>query len=199
MIAQGTFREDLFYRLNVIHLTVPCLRDRREDIPALIEHFLQQFTKGDAHTVKGLTPETLRHLRDYSWPGNVRELENVIERLVVTGRTELVPEEDLPMEIRMHRAVGLRPKRERRRTVADDLYKKLLDERESFWNTVYPLYMQREITRGNVRDLVRKGLEEARGNYKIVARLFNMEQREYKRFLNFLRKHHCQPSFKEFR
>ncbi len=199
MSAQGTFREDLFYRLNVIHLTVPCLRDRREDIPALIEHFLQQFTKGDAHTVKGLTPETLRHLRDYSWPGNVRELENVIERLVVTGRTELVPEEDLPMEIRMHRAVGLRPKRERRRTVADDLYKKLLDERESFWNTVYPLYMQREITRGNVRDLVRKGLEEARGNYKIVARLFNMEQREYKRFLNFLRKHDCQVPFKEYR
>jgi DNA-binding NtrC family response regulator len=199
MIVQGTFREDLFYRLNVIHLTVPALRDRREDIPALIEHFLQQFTKGDAHIVKGLAPETLRHLRDYSWPGNVRELENVIERLVVTGRTEMVPEEDLPMEIRTHWAVGLRPKRERRRTVADDLYKKLLDERESFWNTVYPLYMQREITRGNVRDLVRKGLEEARGNYKIVARLFNMEQREYKRFLNFLRKHDCQVPFKEYR
>jgi transcriptional regulator with PAS, ATPase and Fis domain len=199
MIAQGTFREDLFYRLNVIHLTVPALRDRREDIPALIDHFLQQFTKGNTHIVKGLAPETLRHLRDYSWPGNVRELENVIERLVVTGRTEMVPEEDLPMEIRTHWAIGLRPKRERRRTVADDLYKKLLDERESFWNTVYPLYMQREITRGNVRDLVRKGLEEARGNYKIVARLFNMEQREYKRFLNFLRKHDCQVPFKEYR
>src|SRR6478672_9157257 len=82
MIVQGTFREDLFYRLNVIHLTVPSLRDRREDIPALIDHFLQQFTKGDAHVVKGLAPETLRHLREYSWPGNVRELENVIERLV---------------------------------------------------------------------------------------------------------------------
>ena len=74
-----------------------------------------------------------------------------------------------------------------------------VEERESFWTAVYPLYMQREITRGNVRDLVRKGLEEARGNYKIVARLFNMEQRDYKRFLNFLRKHDCQLPFKEYR
>ena len=74
-----------------------------------------------------------------------------------------------------------------------------VEERESFWTAVYPLYMQREITRGNVRDLVRKGLEEARGNYKIVARLFNMEPRDYKRFLNFLRKHDCQLPFKEYR
>ncbi len=107
--------------------------------------------------------------------------------------------DDLPTEIRTHQGVGLRPKRERRRTVADDLYKKLVEERESFWTAVYPLYMQREITRGNVRDLVRKGLEDARGNYKIVARLFNMEQRDYKRFLNFLRKHDCQLPFKEYR
>jgi hypothetical protein len=64
---------------------------------------------------------------------------------------------------------------------------------------VYPLFMQREITRGAVREVVRRGLQDARGNYKIVARKFNMESDDYKRFLNFLRKHHCQPSFKEFR
>jgi hypothetical protein len=61
------------------------------------------------------------------------------------------------------------------------------------------MYMAREITRAHVRDVVRRGLEEARGNYKIVARLFNMESREYKRFLNFLRKHDCQLPFKEYR
>jgi hypothetical protein len=95
--------------------------------------------------------------------------------------------------------VETRPRRERRRTVADDLFKRLIEDRESFWTVVYPLYMQRDITRGNVRDLVRKGLEEARGNYKIVARIFNMEQRDYKRFLNFLRKHDCQVPFKDYR
>jgi transcriptional regulator with PAS, ATPase and Fis domain len=199
MILQGTFREDLFYRLNVIHLTVPSLRERREDSPALIEHFLQQFTRNSAYVAKALAPDTMRLLCEYSWPGNVRELENVIERLVVTGRTESVPPDALPAEVRAHTSVGLRPKRERRRTVADDLFKRLMEDRESFWTTVYPLYMQREITRGNVRDLVRKALEEARGNYKIVARMFNMEQRDYKRFLNFLRKHDCQVPFKEYR
>jgi two-component system NtrC family response regulator len=199
MIIEGTFREDLFYRLNVIHLTVPALRERREDIPALIDHFMTRFTRSNTYTVKYISPEANKLLCEYSWPGNVRELENVIERLVVTGRSETVTPDDLPMEIRMQQSIALRPKRERRRTVADDLYKKLTDERESFWTVVYPLYMQREITRGNVRDLVRKGLEDARGNYKIVAKLFNMESGDYKRFLNFLRKHDCQLPFKEYR
>jgi transcriptional regulator with PAS, ATPase and Fis domain len=199
MIAEGTFREDLFYRLNVIHLSVPALRERREDIPAMIDYFLERFTRTNTHPAKRISPDGIKLLCEYSWPGNVRELENVIERLVVTSRMETVEQDDLPLEIRSHNAIGMRPKRERRRTVADDLYKKLVEERESFWTAVYPLYMQREITRGNVRDLVRKGLEDARGNYKIVAKLFNMESRDYKRFLNFLRKHDCQLPFKEYR
>ena len=199
MVAQGSFREDLFYRLNVIHLTVPPLRDRREDIPVLIEYFVERFTRTNGYLVKSVSPDAIKVLTEYSWPGNVRELENVIERCVVTGRSEVIGIDDLPLEVRTPTNVGLRPKRERRKTVADELFKRLLEERESFWNVVYPLYMQREITRGNVRDVVRKGLEEARGNYKIVARLFNMEQRDYKRFLNFLRKHDCQLPFKEYR
>jgi hypothetical protein len=77
--------------------------------------------------------------------------------------------------------------------------KRIVEERESFWTAVYPLYMRRDITRNDIRNLVRKGLEEARGNYKIVARLFNMDDSDYKRFLNFLRKHECQVSFKEYR
>jgi two-component system response regulator AtoC len=200
MIGQGTFREDLFYRLNVIHLVVPPLRDRREDIPGLANHFLEHFSRRGSYLPREISPEATDALTQYSWPGNVRELENVIERLAVTIGKPVIGAEDLPHEIRARvSASNHRPKRERRRTVADDLYHRLVAERESFWTAVYPLYMQREITRGNVRDLVRKGLEEARGNYKIVARLFNMEQNDYKRFLNFLRKHDCQVPFKEYR
>lgn len=216
MVSQGQFREDLFYRINVIHLVVPPLRDRREDIPTLAEFFLNNFiaagtrrsnghgysdgsVNGPSNVVRGITPEAVVMLTNYSWPGNVRQLENVLERLVVTGRRELIHVDDLPFEIRTPLQSGIRPRRERRRTVADDLFKKLVEERESFWTAVYPLYMNREITRGNVRDLIHKGLEEARGNYKIVLRLFNMEQRDYKRFLNFLRKHDCQLPFKEYR
>jgi len=291
LIQQGQFREDLFYRINVIHIEVPALRERREDIPLLVEYFLARFTGSrsteaalaaqaveagallDGHRVPGMdelaeearglygpngngngygegygngdgpalsgvrgpggvegngfrnTPPAtsgtamvngaangvnshspvraiskmaLDALCDYAWPGNVRQVENVVERLVVTGRREVVLLEDLPHEIRTPTMAG-RQGRERRRTVADELFQKLTQERISFWSAVYPLYMNREITRANVRDLVHKGLEEARGNYKIVLRLFNMEASDYKRFLNFLRKHECQLPFKEYR
>jgi transcriptional regulator with GAF, ATPase, and Fis domain len=198
MIKQGTFREDLFYRLNVIHIVVPPLRDRREDIPVLANEFLAQFSGSRGH-ITTISPEAMKALTEYSWPGNVRELENVIERLVVTVSGPTIELEHLSSEIRSYDAVLLRPKRERRRTVADDLYKRMIEQHESFWTAVYPLFMDREITRANVREVVRRGLEEARGNYKIVARLFNMEARDYKRFLNFLRKHDCQIPFKEYR
>ncbi|MGE0462343.1 MAG: sigma-54 interaction domain-containing protein [Vicinamibacterales bacterium] len=209
MITQGQFREDLYFRINVIHLVVPPLRDRREDIPLLVEHFVRAFADhvrlGEVSAsqllgpiVTEITPEAMRALQEAAWPGNVRQLENVVERLLVTARTPRIDVQDLPPEVRAPFA-GRKPMKDRRRTVADELFQKLVQERQSFWTTVYPLYMNREITRANVRDLVHKGLEEARGNYKIVAKLFNMEPREYKRFLNFLRKHDCQLPFKEYR
>ena len=201
MIDQGTFREDLFYRLNVIHLMVPGLRERREDILPLIEHFLRQFTSSGAFVAKEFSPEALAAMRSHAWPGNVRELQNVIERLVVTGRSEVIRLEHLPAEIRVQRAAASPANGNGavHASVADDLYLRLIEQRESFWAVVYPLYMQREITRTHVRDVVRKGLAEARGNYKIVARLFNLDPGDYKRFLNFLRKHDCQLPFKEYR
>jgi DNA-binding NtrC family response regulator len=187
----------------VIHLHVPPLREHREDIPLLVDHFFRQLAQVNSNNDNGdgaqqIAPEALAALAEYSWPGNVRELENVIERLVVSKRA-VIGLDDLPLEVRTQRGIAFRPKRERRRTVADDLMKKMLEERQSFWTAVYPLYMQREITRGNIRDLVRKGLEESRGNYRIVTKFFNMDQRDYKKFLNFLRKHQCLLPFKEYR
>jgi transcriptional regulator with PAS, ATPase and Fis domain len=199
MIKRGAFREDLFYRLNVIHIVVPPLRERRQDIPAFVEQFLRQFATLQHPGIEQVSPAAMQAFMNYSWPGNVRELQNVIERLVVTVQGSSIELEHLASEIRMYDPASAKPKKERRRTVADDLYQRMLERRESFWSTVYPLYMDREITRANVREVVRRGLEEARGNYKIVARLFNMEPRDYKRFLNFLRKHDCQIPFKEYR
>ncbi len=199
MVADGTFREDLYYRLNVIHIVVPPLRERKEDVPLLAAYFLSRFTAAHASPITGFSPDALRALVDYAWPGNVRELENVVERAVVMVQHDLIEVADLPPEIRVQDVQAARPRKERRRTVADDLYKRLLDNKESFWSSVYPLFMDREITRANVRDIVRRGLEEARGNYKIVVRLFNMAPTDYKRFLNFLRKHDCHVPFKEFR
>jgi DNA-binding NtrC family response regulator len=199
LIALGQFREDLFYRLNVIHLVVPPLRQRKEDIPSIVWHSLRRFTAPGHYTVRSIDAEALAALVDYRWPGNVRELENVIERLVVTCRAEEATVAHLPAEIRTGGATAPAARADPQPNLADDLYKRLVQDRESFWTSVYPLYMQREITRGHVRDIIEKGLEEARGNYKIVARLFNMESHDYKRFLNFLRKHDCQLPFRDYR
>jgi transcriptional regulator with PAS, ATPase and Fis domain len=199
LISLAQFREDLFYRLNVIRVNVPPLRERREDIPLLLEHFFSHLASagGNGHP-HNITPDALDALTEYSWPGNIRELENVVERLVV-ARCEVIGMEELPPEVRAERGVIFRPKRERRRTIADDLFKRMAENRESFWVAVYPLYMKREITRGNIRDLVRKGLESSHGNYRIVTRVFNIPLRDYKKFMNFLRNHGCLLPFKEYR
>ena len=203
LIVRQQFREDLYYRLNVIHVVVPPLRERKDDIPLIVEHVLARLTRRAGEdgvvTLRSLSPAAMTALMGYGWPGNVRELENVIERMAVTCRKDLGDVDDLPFAIRAVQPGGARVRVERRRTVADELFTRLTNGNESFWSAVYPLYMHREITRSNVRDLVRKGLTEARGNYKIVVRLFNMPPDDYKKFLNFLRKHECQVSFKEFR
>jgi len=197
LVERGQFRADLFERLNVYHLAVPALRDRREDIPALVEHFRARVPDGAVATA--ISPEALEALGAHSWPGNVRELQNVVTRLFVTGRHPVIGVEDLPPEIRAGPGAASPLSPERRRTVADELYQRVVERGESFWTAVYPLYMRREISRGQVREVVRKGLDEARGNYRIVTRLFNMQPREYKRFLSFLRKHDCHLPFRDYR
>ena len=182
---EGKFRQDLFYRLNVIHVEVPPLRERREDIPPLAAHFLDKYATHHSCVVRDISHDAMEMLSAYHWPGNVRELRNVVERLALTAPAETVAPEHLPADIRRPATPMKQPFLERRRTVADDLYRRMVDDRQSFWMAVYPLYLQRDITRGNIRDLVRKGLEESRGNYKIVARIFNLEQREYKTFPQF--------------
>jgi two-component system response regulator HydG len=211
LIAQGLFREDLFYRINVIHLVVPPLRERQGDIPLLIDHFLKAFAlrrvagngigqdMRQATTVRGVSPDAMSALVEYPWPGNVRQVENVVERLLVTCRREIAQLEDLPAEIHAPRRWQAAAPVDKPHSVVDDLYRKLLEERKSFWNVVYPLYMNREITKNNVREIVHKGLEQTRGNYKIVLQLFNMMPADYKRFLGFLRKHECNLPFKEYR
>jgi transcriptional regulator with PAS, ATPase and Fis domain len=201
MVRVGTFREDLFYRLNVVHVRAPSLRDHSEDIPELVDYFLKRFTSRlRGCPVRTIDAEAFSRLAQYSWPGNVRELENVIERLVVIGEHETVSAADLPIEICAPngRRTGA-PLRERRHTIVDDLYVGLTEQEKSFWTSVYPLYMQRDITRANVRELVRRGLEQSRGSYRILAGMFNMDEPDYRRFLNFLRKHDCQVPFKEYR
>lgn len=95
-VQAGRFRQDLFYRLNVMPIYLPPLRERREDIPLLAEHFLQQMNQTYQKHIRGFTPESIRYLESYHWPGNVRELAHAVERAVILARGDMVAREDLP-------------------------------------------------------------------------------------------------------
>ncbi len=99
VVAEGNFREDLFYRLNVINIEVPSLRERPEDIRLLVDHFIEKYRQDEGKERIELSPEAWKILYSYSWPGNVRELENVIERAVVLKADRVIGQEDLPAEI----------------------------------------------------------------------------------------------------
>jgi transcriptional regulator with PAS, ATPase and Fis domain len=97
MVKSGTFREDLFYRLNVVNITVPPLRERTEDIPMLVNHFIKKYCTSMSRDIISIEPAALRHLEKFEFPGNVRELENMIERAIVVGNGKEIRLKDLPM------------------------------------------------------------------------------------------------------
>jgi transcriptional regulator with PAS, ATPase and Fis domain len=198
-IAVKEFREDLYHRLNVIHIAIPPLRARREDIPVFVQDFLRVYA--DRHGVQppAITPEVLALLRAYDWPGNVRELRNVVERLIVRSHAGVITPDALPAEIQSSAARPLTPAKSGVAPLVDELFDRLVNGRESFWNVVHPLFLSRDMTRADLRALLKKGLEQAGGSYKVLVQLFNMPVSDYKRFLNFLRKHQCQVPFQRFR
>ncbi len=101
-IKEGRFREDLYYRLNVINLKLPLLRERKEDIGLLIDNFLVKYSKKNKKDIKGITPQSAKLLDNYDWPGNIRELENAIERAVVMAKNEYIEPNDLPSNINVN-------------------------------------------------------------------------------------------------
>ncbi|PYM15836.1 MAG: sigma-54-dependent Fis family transcriptional regulator [Candidatus Rokuibacteriota bacterium] len=98
-VGHGTFRDDLYYRLNVVPIEVPPLRDRADDVPLLAEHFVRRYSREFGKPVLGIAPEALAVMRDYSWPGNVRELQNIIERLVNIVEGPIIGVNDLPLDL----------------------------------------------------------------------------------------------------
>jgi DNA-binding NtrC family response regulator len=198
--ANKTFREDLYYRLNVIHLAIPPLRERREDVPLLFDHFLRTYGKRHHIDPPTLLEETMARLVAYDWPGNVRELKNVAERLVIRREGAIISPEDLPREIagKWSGPIPIETVQPGRLT-PDVLYERMSVGGESFWSVVYEPYMAHDLTRHDLRAIVSRGLERTRGNYKALVQSFNLEPADYKRFLSFLRKHECHMPFQRFR
>jgi DNA-binding NtrC family response regulator len=190
-VAAQTFREALYYRVNVIHIVVPALRDRPDDIGPLVTHFLERFSESQDAGRPRLSPQALAKLKDYPWPGNVRELRNIVERLILSGRTGVISVADLPAVVS-----GALPAR---RPMADVLYEQMVDAGQPFWAAVYRPFTSQKVTHEDVRALVARGLQQTRGSYKGLVRLFNLPGRDYRRFLKFLKKNECHPPVLEFR
>ena len=194
MVAEGQFREDLMFRINVVHIHIPPLRERPDDIPILVEHLLA----ADGGRCQ-ITPAAIAILQRYAWPGNVRELQNVIEQIVTFTDGKAIDVDNLPASVVTAATGHLTRVHERRRQVSDELFEALASGRYSFWDQVHRLFASHDITRHDLRQLVRRGLAETEGSYRALLKLFGINHSDYKRFLNFLATHDCSVDFREFR
>jgi transcriptional regulator with GAF, ATPase, and Fis domain len=200
-IATRAFREDLYYRLNVLQVVVPPLRERCEDIPQLLRHYLAAASTAHGLPNPEITDAAERVLVAYAWPGNVRELRNVAERLVLADLGRPMAPNDLPSEIRAiadssspmpatrldhvhHQRTGIRS------TVVHRLWDRMAAG-EDFWTVVYRSFKAREVTKADLLALVDLGLQESRGSYRTLLSIFNLPTTDYKRFHAFLHQQQC--------
>jgi DNA-binding NtrC family response regulator len=155
MVKDATFREDLYYRLNVIPINLPPLRERREDVPLLVQKFVEHFCETHKLELKTLSPQVMKGLMGFDWPGNVRQLENIVERMVaLTGnRTAILPS-DLPDEIQHRDSLNFVPLIE------------IPEEGINFQNVVTDME----------RELILQSLRKANGNKKLAAKLLNLKR-----------------------
>jgi len=193
LVQQRQFRQDLLFRLKVLHIPLPPLRQRRADIPLLVESFLHNLNT--AHkTRKHAVPEFLEEISKLSFPGNVRELQNLVERayFLAKGATlEVVPPD--------HASAQAAPASAAPRDDVYAFFKDLSEGRKNFWSEVRDPYKRRDIPREKVIALVDIGLRETRGNYKALAELFKVDEKEYRRFMDFLRRSDCRLDFRPYR
>jgi transcriptional regulator with GAF, ATPase, and Fis domain/tetratricopeptide (TPR) repeat protein len=189
----GLFRQDLLYRINVLHLTLPPLRERRGDIPVLAEHFLDLLNK-KYKSRKRFGPEAFESVAAHRFPGNVRELQNVVERAYLS-ETESTIHTILPDAKRREESVKGFP--------VDDVltawFHDLTEGRRDFWTAVHDRYRRRDISRETLVALLDLGLRQTRGSYRKLASLFRLEPSDYRRMMSFLRRSHCLLDFRPYR
>jgi transcriptional regulator with PAS, ATPase and Fis domain len=188
------FREDLYYRLNVFHIEIPPLRERPEDVAPLLDHFLRQLSERHRMDIPQLSEQLRSRLITYSWPGNARQLRNVIETLVIRSGSGVVDIEVLPREVF---AGGTSQNTSSsssvpHATLSDLAFKQLL-RGDSFWSVVYTPFMRHDLTRDDVRTIVRRGLDVSDNNYRRMLSLFNLPAEDGKRLMTFLRKFQLEP------
>lgn len=193
-IAAGTFRADLYYRLNVIRLIVPPLRERGSDVLVLLKQFLNDFAQLHQTKVPVFAPGALEALTNYAWPGNIRELKNLAEQIVVKALSRPIDQKDLPAQFTTRAStctLVAEPALVAPQSAAERAWDRVINQGDSFWKAVHEVFMDRELTKTDIRMIVRRGLQQTHGSYRELAELFRLTPREYRRFLAFLHQHDC--------
>jgi transcriptional regulator with PAS, ATPase and Fis domain len=187
LVAEGSFRQDLLFRLNVIGVHIPPLRERREDLADLAAHFLNKLNS-EHRTNRVFGPEALLPLFAHSFPGNIRELRNCIERSYFTagGRTIV----SIPLDA---------PVRGEHINEVQTWLRDLSEGRRNFWTAIHDRYKRRDISRETVTALIDLGLRTTRGSYKNLASLLRIEPGEYRKLMDFLRRNDCLLDFRPYR
>jgi DNA-binding NtrC family response regulator len=189
LIAEEKFRADLYHRLNTFTITIPPLRERREDIVPLVAHFLAR-SQAPHLTVSA---EALDILVRHEFPGNVRELERIVERATIMAEGPVIGPADLPALDAAHESSPAQGG-DTSESLADELYDRVVRRGQSFWTAVHRPYMDRSLQAGAVRGLIRRARDEAGGSYRNMARLFGIETFQgYKKLTAFLRNHGLLP------
>jgi transcriptional regulator with GAF, ATPase, and Fis domain len=195
MVAAGQFREDLFYRINVTAIDVPPLRERPEDIPLIIEHIARECSDHAA----AFSPAATQALLQHRWPGNIRELQNVVVQAICMAEGDVIHVHHLPPLVRQIPRAATAAPLDPAAHIADDLFAGIVDGRYGFWEHLHKLFLNRDITRHDVRQVVSRGLTMTRGSYRSLVKVFRMEDQDYKKLLNFLSTHNCTVDCRSFR
>jgi DNA-binding NtrC family response regulator len=182
------FREDLYYRLNVIQISVAPLRQRAEDIPLLLHHFLRTYSEEYEGPPPRIDAGLVDRLSEYRWPGNVRELKQVAELLVVRYAGRLVTSEDVQPLLEATASATTDTGVEK--PIAERALDRMTRNGESFWSAVHQPFRARDLSRTDVRHILYAGLAQSGGSYPRLAALFRVAPADYRRFLAFLRREH---------
>ena len=197
-IRKGKFRRDLYHRLNVMEIRVPPLRERLEDVPLLIQWFLNLITEKENGKTREFSPDAIALLCQYSYPGNIRELKNIVQRCFYSCKGNIIAISDLPDEVREDQ-----PQHMEANSVAGgkalEIYSRICDGTGSFSELIKEPLQQAQIGSATVRQVMQMALRESKGIYRQALRLLGVSDKDYHLTMAFLKRNKCYVDFHPFR
>jgi transcriptional regulator with GAF, ATPase, and Fis domain len=184
MIAAGQFRQDLYFRLRYFPLDIPALREREEDWKLLINYFVEKLNQ-EYNLKKAFSPTSIKFLERYPWPGNVRELRSIVTIGFSMAESKFIEPDHFVSELSQANLPAPSTKSE--------LFEEMVERGRSFWDVIHEPFLDRDLNRTQVREVISQGLLAARGSYRRMSVIFNIKPDQYQKFMDFLRHHALKP------